>query len=111
MLGREIAIFAAAAGSRAASFLKTISSCGMVGVGIDLESEMTAQTTWSSGRSVPIKDAALPLKNEEQLFDVAMLLTHDIDDHRFDLSRMSLSLLYHWACLSALRKINPNGAR
>ena len=56
----------------------------MVGIGIDLEIGDDRPENLVIRPLCAIKDAQLLLKNEEQLFDVAMFLAQKIDNHRFD---------------------------
>jgi hypothetical protein len=56
----------------------------MVGIGIDLEIGNDRQDNLVIRHLSAIKDPQLLLKNEEQLFDVAMFLAQQINNHRLD---------------------------
>ena len=56
----------------------------MAGIGIDQEIGDHRVDNLVVRPLSTIKDAQLPLKNQEQLFDVAMFLAQRVNDHLFD---------------------------
>src|ERR1700758_1087449 len=82
VIGRKIADLRGRGGIAHLQFLEyPVLQRMVVGIGIDLKISDNGMDDLVVGAFSPREDVQLPLKNEKQLFDVAMFLAQDFNNH------------------------------